>query len=76
MNKPASRYPHLIEVEETTSRIYIYRISETGKKDLLTYTDFPIKKYSDDPEGFREFARLLGENILFDSATARKIFDL
>jgi len=76
MEKSEIRYSHLIEIDEETNRIYIYRVNPNGKKDLLTYTDLPSKKYEEDPEGFKEFARLLGENILLDSTIARKIFDL
>ncbi len=76
MNTSEIRYSHLIEVDEEKNRIYIYRVSTSGKKDLLTYTDLPSKKYEEDPEGFKEFARLLGENILLDSTIARKIFGL
>lgn len=76
MNKSEIRYSHLIEIDEDANRIYIYRVSFSGSKDLLTYTDLPNKKYDEDPEGFKEFARLLGENILLDSPIARKIFDL
>jgi hypothetical protein len=69
-------HSHLIEVDEDTNRIYIYRVNTGGEKHLLTYTDLPSKKYSEDPKGVDEFSRLLGENILLDSPIARKIFDL
>ncbi len=69
------RYSHLIEVDEDTNRIYIYRINtDNWKKHLLTYTDLPNKKYDEDPEAFKEFARLLGENIILDTSVAKKIF--
>lgn len=69
-------HSHLIEIDEETNPIYIYKVNARGKKHLLTYTDLPNKKYDEDPEAFKEFARSLGENILLDSAIARKIFDL
>lgn len=61
-------------MNEETNRIYLYRLDK-GEKYLYTFTDLPIKKYSEDPEGINEFARLLGENILLDFALTRRLFE-
>lgn len=71
------KYSHLIEVNEEEKRLYIYRVHiKSGKRHLLTYTDLPNKTYDEDPDGFKEFARIFGENILFDSEIVRRILDL
>lgn len=76
MNGQIQNYAHLIEMDEEKRRITIFRIDSNGHKQLYTSMDLPAKKYDEDEKGFKEFARMLGENILFDSPTARKILDI
>ncbi len=76
MSGEVETYAHLLEVDEDKRRISIYRISADGKKQLFTSVDLPSKTFSEDEDGFKRFARHLGENLLLDSPVARKLLGL
>ena len=76
MNTTVPEYNHVIEVDEENRRLTIYRVFSSGDKQLYTYVDMPNKTFLDDEDGFKEFARMLGENILIDSPIARKLLSL
>lgn len=69
-------YGHLVEIDPEQKRVTIYRVFESGKRSLYTYVDLPKKTRDEDQEAYEKFARLLGENILLDSPTARKLLGL
>lgn len=76
MDKKFERYSHWVEVNEQKRLLAIYRVNEKGKKALFTSVDLPVKSFDEDSEGYREFAPLLGENLLIDSPVARKLLRL
>lgn len=77
MSSQIENYSHLVEIDEDRRRITIYRVrSKDGWKQLYTCIDLPEKKASEDKSGFHKFSQLLGENLLIDSPTARKILGL
>lgn len=69
-------FSHIVEIDEATKTLTIYRSFPNGDKQLFTQVDLPKKTASADEKGFEEFARTLGENLLLDSPIARKILDL
>ena len=69
-------YDHLVEIDEEKRQVVIYRVLETGKKQLYTSTELPEKTFAEDQEGFKRFAQMLGENLLVDSPRARSILGL
>ena len=69
-------FSHLVEIDEATRRLTIYRVFADGEKQLFTQTDLPPKTIKEDDKGFEEFSRTLGENLLFDSPFARKLLDI
>lgn len=46
------------------------------EKELYTYIDLPDISFEADKDKFYDFAQLLGENLLIDSPSARKIFKI
>ncbi|MFZ5595333.1 MAG: hypothetical protein ACOY4D_13980 [Pseudomonadota bacterium] len=69
-------FSHLVEVDEVTRRLTIYRVFANGEKQLFTQVDLPLKTVNEDEKGFEEFSRMLGENLLIDSPVARKLLDI
>jgi len=76
LDKKFERYSHSVEVNEQKRLLAIYRPNEKGEKALFASVDLPVKSFNEDAEGYREFARLLGENLLIDSPVARKLLGL
>lgn len=68
-------YGHLIEIDESERLLAIYRVSGSDRH-LYTSTRLPEQKWADNPEAFREFCRILGENIILDSPQARRLLDI
>jgi len=66
-------FDHLVVVDEETKRISIYRIYSDARKELYTYVDIPELSVNKTKDAFLEFSRLLGENILVDSPSARRL---
>lgn len=69
-------YNHLIEINERSRQLIIYRIYEDGRKELFTEVELPSKTFDEDKNLFEEFCHLLGENLLMDSPIARKLLDI
>jgi hypothetical protein len=65
-------YNHLVEIDESSRRLTIYRLSN-GEKTLYTQTEIPRVVWDDAKHEMNEFCRLLGENILIDSPQARRL---
>jgi hypothetical protein len=68
-------YSHLIEIDEKKRLLTIYRISGADRQ-LYTSVRLPEKKWEKNSEEIKEFCRTLGENIIFDSPQARKLFEV
>jgi hypothetical protein len=76
MENNIDNYSHLIEIDEGSRQLAIYRVSPNGQKSLFTSAELPSQKFLQDEGGFRKFACRLGENLLFDSPVARRLLDL
>ncbi|UVK51043.1 hypothetical protein DBIPINDM_004253 [Mesorhizobium sp. AR02] len=63
---------HLIQAEEETQLITIYRIDSGGMPTLYTSVSFEEARKM----GFDKFGRLLGENLILDSPGLRDLFSL
>jgi hypothetical protein len=70
---PEIIFSHLIEIDESSRRLKIFRIFPDGNKQLYTEVDFPLKTPDEDKLSYEVFCRTLGENILIDSPVARRI---
>lgn len=70
------KYSHLVEIDEESRKVVIYRIGDSGDRTLYTSIDLPRGAVSQDEDGFSRFASLLGENLLLDSPLARKLLGL
>ncbi len=69
-------FSHLIEIDESSRQVKIYRVFHDGEKQLYTETVLPAKTLDEDRKGFEEFTRILGENILIDSPAARRVLGI
>lgn len=63
---------HLIQAEEETQRIVIYRLDSGGMPTLFTSLSFDEARKM----GLEKFGRLLGENLILDSPKLRDLFSL
>ena len=68
-------FHHVVEIDENTRKLSIYRVFEGGERQFYTGIDLPDPK-SGQKGAIDELARLLGENLLLDSPTARKLLNL
>lgn len=71
-----AKFSHLVEIDETSKQIVIYRLFPNGEKQLYTSVELPKKTIDEDKEGYENFSRMLGENILIDSPIARMIIGI
>ena len=69
-------FSHIVEIDESSRQLIIYRLFPNGEKQQYTQTDLPSKTIDEDRAAFEKFARILGENILIDSPIARSIFKI
>lgn len=69
-------FSHLIEIDEASRQLNIFRLFEDGKKHLYTQVELPAKKADEDKPAYEKFAQDLGENILLDSPLARRLIGL
>ena len=69
-------YKHVVEIDEQSSVLSIYRELGDGKKELYTSIDLPQINAHENWDSFEVFAKQLGENILMDSPAARKLLSL
>lgn len=68
-------YGHLIEINEEERLLTIYRVSGSDRH-FYTSINLPEKTWGENPDEIREFCRMLGENIIFDSPQARRLFNI
>ncbi|RUU59043.1 hypothetical protein [Mesorhizobium sp. M2C.T.Ca.TU.002.02.1.1] len=61
---------HLIQAEEQTQLITIYRIDSGGVPTLFTSVSFDEARKM----GLEKFGKLLGENLILDSPKLRDLF--
>ena len=71
-----SDFSHLVEIDEESRRLMIYRIFVDGRKQFYTQIDIPSKGMGAGHSTFETFSRALGESLLLDSPVARKILQL
>lgn len=71
----AEIYSHLIEVNEEERRLTIYRVSGSNR-ELFTSVKLPEEIWEKNPEAIKEFCLKLGENIVLDSPSARKLLGI
>lgn len=70
-------FSHLVEIDEGAQKLMIYRVDpKTSQRALYTSVKIPSKRIRGNDREFREFARLLGENLLIDSPSARRLLGL
>jgi len=68
------QFSHLVDVDEKTRTLTIFRVDPaTGRQTLFTSIEIPSDGLPDRDTAFREFARMLGENLLLDSPAARRL---
>jgi hypothetical protein len=67
-------FDHLIQFDEAKREILIYRVEPNGRRTLFTKTDLPAGRGWS--KALERFAQELGENLLMDSAVARKLLQL
>lgn len=63
---------HLVQAEEETQLIAIYRIDSGGTPTLYTSLSFDEARRM----GPEKFGKLLGENLILDSPKLRDLFSL
>lgn len=68
-------YDHLVHIDEDTREIKIYRVDADGTRTFYTSTELPESSGWKDSR-LEAFTKLLGENLLMDSPTARKLLKL
>jgi len=67
-------YDHLVHFDEEARELRIYRVAADGKRTL--YTSVVLPQSSGWTASLEAFAKQLGENLLLDSPTARKLLEL
>jgi len=67
---------HQISVDEEKKTLSIHRVMSDGTVEFLTSTDLPNISAHDSWDEFENFAKQLGENLLMDSPSARRILKL
>jgi len=68
-------YDHLVQIDEDTRVLKIYRLDADGTRTFYTSTELPQSSgWKDDR--LAAFAKQLGENLLMDSPVARKLLSL
>lgn len=72
-----SEFQHLIEVDQENETIKIFRMDCKGNKILYTESKIPkINNIEQESKVFEDFARMLGENILLDFPSVRKLLKI
>jgi hypothetical protein len=69
-------FSHLIEIDEARRQLRIYRLLSDGSRQLYTEVDLPVVKSDADKALLDKFFHMLGENILLDSPTARRMLNI
>jgi hypothetical protein len=71
-NMNDSTFSRLVEIDEVTRRLKIYRVYSDGRRQFYTETELPPRTVESTSSAYADFARELGENILIDSPAARR----
>jgi hypothetical protein len=69
-------FSHFIEVDNDKRLLRIYRVFPDGSRHLFTETTLPLGPVDLDSHSYKEFVRLLGENILLDSPVAKRLLGI
>jgi hypothetical protein len=67
-------FDHLLQIDEQSRELRIYRVDLSGQRTLFTSTSLPNSKGWS--EALEKFAKQIGENVLMDSPAARKLLKL
>jgi hypothetical protein len=67
-------YDHLVQVDEAAREIRIYRVDSSGLRTLFSSVPLPAGGGWNAP--VEQLARDLGENLLMDSPSARKLLQI
>lgn len=67
-------HDHIVCCDEKTRQLHIYRLDADARRTLLTTVDLP--RSSGWTSEVEAFAKALGENLLMDSPTVRKLLGL
>ena len=67
-------FDHLVRIDEDTKELVIFRVDQHGTRTLLTRTRLPEEAGWN--LAVEKFAMQLGENLLIDSPTARRLLQL
>lgn len=76
MSETKVNFYHTIHVNEEKRLLTIHRVFHDGSQQLFTSVELPSKTISEDEKSFRNFAQMLGENLLMDSPIVRKLLGL
>jgi len=68
-------YTHIIEIDEARRKIMISRLRK-NYHELYTEREVEDIDWKNNEDRFREFCRILGEDILLDSPSGRALFGL
>ena len=68
-------FSHLVEIDEVERLLTIYRLRGT-ERELYTSVKLPDTTWDTNRRAVEEFCRTLGENLIFDSPTARKLLGI
>lgn len=68
-------YDHLVHIDEDTRELKIWRVDADGTRTFYTSTELPDSSGWKDSR-LKAFATQLGEALLVDSPTARKLLKL
>ena len=72
-----TKHDHLIIIDDADKTLSIYRVASNGEKTLYTSIELPvISNIDNEIDKFKEFAAMLGENILFDSPVVRQYYKI
>ena len=74
MNLP--EFSHSIEIEEKSRQVKIYRTFPDGRKQFYTQIELPAGSVVTDRPAYETLFRMLGENLLLDSPTARRMMQI
>jgi len=67
-------HEHVVRIDEETREIVVFRLSDGGRRTLLTRASLPPT--SGWTMELESLAAQLGENLLLDSPVARRLLDL
>lgn len=71
-----TKYCHLVEVDADKRMLVIHRVYSDARKELFTQVEVPTGEAVLDKRKVDEFCRMLGENLLIDSPSARELLRL